>query len=278
MLFNPLSGEELVASLNGKFTITGDGKQWFGDLLIDRGYYNFLKRFDASGTIRFRGDLMDPELNITARYSGTRALRDTVGTEKLEKVQVSFHVSGTRYRPKSDFSMTIDDVDYLSYNGPKSNDVQSDAIQFIVYGSFPLTAAQRGQVPTDVQRTVSGSLLSGAGSLLTGALSEFLRSQTGFINSVEFRYQSQGSVTESADIRLSGMLWNGYWRYGGQILDDPLNNANVSLLYSFDAIFNKPSLRNLMFELERRVERLPLGGVTDFKRVNSARLFYRFSF
>jgi hypothetical protein len=49
-------------------------------------------------------------------------------------------------------------------------------------------------------------------------------------------------------------------------------------MYSFDAILGDPSLRNLMFELERRVEAFPLGGTTDLKRVNSARLFYRFSF
>jgi hypothetical protein len=122
------------------------------------------------------------------------------------------------------------------------------------------------------------SLLTGASSLLTGALSQFLRENTGFINTVELRYGGAGSLTESADIRLSGSLWNGYWRYGGMILDDPLGNANFSLMYSFDAILGDPSLRNLMFELERRVEAFPLGGTTDLKRVNSARLFYRFSF
>ena len=114
--------------------------------------------------------------------------------------------------------------------------------------------------------------------MLTGTLSEFLRNQTGFINSVEFNYAARGSITESADIRLSGVAWNGFWRYGGQILDDPLSNANFSLLYSFDAIFQDPSLRNLMIELERRVEMTPGTQKSDLKRVNSARLFYRFSF
>jgi hypothetical protein len=193
-------------------------------------------------------------------------------------VVVTFKITGTRYEPRIEPSMTINDVDYVSYRGPKSNDVQSDAIQFIVYGSFPLTAAQKNEIPTDVQKTVGLSLLTGATSMLTGTLSEFLRAQTGFINSVELSYGSQGSLSSSADIRVSGVIWNGYWRYGGRILDDPLSNANFSLMYSFDTIFGDPSLRNLMFELERKVEANTIGGTNELKRVNSARLFYRFSF
>jgi hypothetical protein len=278
MIFDPVSGEELVAGINGKFSITGDGTQWFGDLVVERAYYNFLKRFNADGSIRFQGDLMNPELAINARYEGTRILRDTLAGDTAEEVVVTFKIGGTRLNPKVEYDMTIDDYSYLTYTGPKSNDIQSDAIQFIVYGSFPLTAGQRGQVPADVERQMGLSLLTGASSLLTGALSQFLRENTGFINTVELRYGGGGSLTESADIRLSGSLWNGYWRYGGMILDDPLGNANFSLMYSFDAVLGDPSLRNLMFELERRVEAFPLGGTTDLKRVNSARLFYRFSF
>jgi len=277
MVFNPISGEELVATLNGKFSITEDGRKWFGDLTVDRAYYNFLKRFDAEGKIMFRGDLMNPALDIAARYRGTRVVRDSVA-ERTEDVIVTFTITGTRMEPKVEYSMTIDEIDYLTYSGPKSNDIQSDAIQFIVYGSFPLTAAERSDVPSEVQKTVGLSILTGATSMLTGTLSEFLRNQTGFINSVEFKYAARGSITESADIRLSGVAWNGFWRYGGQILDDPLSNANFSLLYSFDAIFQDPSLRNLMIELERRVEMTPGSQKSDLKRVNSARLFYRFSF
>jgi len=280
MVFNPTSGEELVANINGTFTITEDGKRWFGDLVVDRAYYNFLKRFTAEGRIRFTGDFVNPELDITAKYQGVRSVTDSLSGQRSEKIVVSFIITGTRYQPRVDYGMTIDDIDYATYKGPKSNDVQSDAIQFIVYGSFPLTYAEKGEVPSDVQKRVGFSLLTGATSMVTGALSEFLRNQTGFIKSVEFNYGTGAgkSITESADIRLSGVAWNGYWRYGGTILDDPLNNANFSLLYSFDTILQDPSLRNLMIEFERRVEVTSSGQKSDLKRVNSARLFYRFTF
>lgn len=174
--------------------------------------------------------------------------------------------------------MTIDGVDYFAYNGLKSNDVQSDALGFVLYGNFPLTVAEKGEMSAEVGKTFGRSILTGASSLLTGTLSEFLRAQTGFINSVELNFNTQAGATESADIRLSGVAWSGYWRYGGQILDDPLGNADFSVLYSFGSIFNNPSLSNFMVELESKVERGTSGQATDLRRINSARLFYRFSF
>ncbi len=220
---------------------------------------------------------MNPELDVKATYSGRRTVQDSTGRLD-ERVVVTFKITGARQQPKVDYAMTIDDVDYLNYQGLKSNDIQSDAIQFIVYGTFPLTAAQKNEVQGDVERTLGLSVLTGATSLLTGTLSEFLRAQTGFISSVELSYGGGGkALSEAAEIRLSGVAWNGYWRYGGRILDDPLGNANFSLMYSLGTIFNAPSVRNLMFELERRVEQSTLQS-NDLKRVNSARLFYRFSF
>jgi len=274
MIFNPATSEELVATIDGKFTITEDGKRWTGDLTVERAYYNFFKRFDATGSIRYTGDLMNPELNIMATYRGVRTLVDSTSATHAEPVVVTVKITGTRYEPKIEFSMTIDDIDYMSYHGPKSNDVQSDAIQFIVAGTFPLTVTQKNELASQVEQTAGLSLLTGATSLLTGRLSDYLRDQTGFINSVELSYGGK----ESTELRLSGTAWSGYWRYGGTILNDPLSNANISILYSFGTIFGNPALRNLMFELERKVEPGTTGLSNDIKRINSARVYYRFSF
>jgi hypothetical protein len=275
MIFNPVTSEELVASLDGKFTITGDGKQWTGDLTINRAYYNFFKRFDATGSIRYTGDFLNPELNINATYQGTRTIQDSAASSATrEKVVVTIKLTGTRKVPKVEFAMTINDIDYLTYTGPTSHDLQSDAISFILAGTFPLNANQRSDLSSQVQSTTENSLLTGASSVLTGQLSEFLKRQTGLDVNVELNVAGK----ESTELRLSGTAWNGYWRYGGTILNDPLANANVSILYSFGTIFDTPSLRNFMLELERRVEPGVLGTANDLKRINSARVFYRFSF
>ncbi len=282
MVFNPVTSEELVAAIDGRFSIVDDGRRWFGDLTIQRASYNFFKRFNAEGKISYVGDFVNPNLDITASYDGTRKIRDTSGTgmETTEDVAVTIKITGTRFEPKLAMSMKIAGYDYVQYpnSWAKSNDLQSDAIQFILYGSFPLTTSQKNDVANDVRSTVGTSLLSSATSLLTGTLSDFLRTQTGFISSVELNYGSGESIGQRADIRLSGVAFNGLWRYGGKILTDPLSNANFSLLYSFGTLFSNPSLRNFMFELERRVQDVSMGQTNISKGVNSARLFYRFSF
>ena len=130
----------------------------------------------------------------------------------------------------------------------------------------------------DVRSTVGSTLVTGSSGPAQQHAFAFVRKEAPFISSVDFNYNSGGGFSESADIRMSGMAFNGLWRYGGKILDDPLGNANFSLLYSFGSIFDAVWLRNVMFELERKVEPLSLGQSNDLKRTNSARLFYRISF
>jgi hypothetical protein len=278
MVFNSATSEELDANINGKFSITEDGKRWIGTLTIDRAYYRFIKQFNAEGTIKYSGDFLNPDLDITAKYEGFRTTIDTTSSTRPEKVVVFMKITGSRLEPKLDWSMTIDEVDYYSYKGAKSSDVQTDALAFILAGTFPLTKSQANDLAVDLGPTARSSLFTGAGSLFTNALSDFLRNKTGFIHSVELSYGTQSSFSEAADIRLSGVAAGGVWRYGGKILNDPLNNANISLLYSLGEILERPSMRNFMFELERKVELNTIGVTTDRKLTNSARLFYRFSF
>ena len=284
MIFNAATNEELVANLVGTFSITGDGRRWIGTLTIDRAYYNFVKRFDAEGTIRYSGEFLNPELDITARYEGLRTSTDTSSTrrtDKPEKVVVVMKITGTKNAPKLDWSMTIDDVDYYSYRGITSNDVQTDAVAFILAGTFPLSKSEANDAAAnlDLGPAAQGALLTGASSLFTNALSEYLRQKTGFIQSVEFRYGTEGQgFGERADLRLSGVAAGGLWRYGGKIFSGRLGDANVSILYSLGDIFDKSSLKNFMFEFERRVETSTLGDLNDRKETSSARVFYRFSF
>ncbi len=279
LIFSEIPAEDMQATFQGRWTITGDGTRWIGNFDIDRAQYTFFKQFDATGNLRYTGEFMNPQLNIVARYQSTRTVQNlTDSTSRVERVVVLLKITGTRNEPKHQMSMTIDDIDYYSYTGPKSSDLESDAIAFILAGNFPLTRTESGNIAADIQTSVGASMMVGASSVLTKELSEYLRRETGFITSVELGYEGQGSFSQSADIRLSGTAFKGYWRYRGTILDDPFGNANVSLLYSFGDIFDNTSLRNFMFELERRAETTTSGLIDDRKEINSARLFYRFSF
>lgn len=273
MIFDNRTDEKLEANIEGKFSVQKDGRYWVGELEISRAFYNFVKRFDASGKIRFYGNFMNPELDITARYEGTRKLES-----RTEKVVVTIKITGFRNQPKLEWGMTIDDEDYASYAGPKSNSIENDAITFIIAGNFATSEVEKNSVVDNLGTSASRSIVSGAvSSLLTGQLSTFLQRETGFINSVDFRYGEGETFGQSADVRISATIGDGVLTYGGRIFQNPFSNANVSILYSVGSILKEPTLRNFMFELERKVE---FGVITESERkeVNSARLFYRFSF
>lgn len=281
MVFNQATNEELFADLNGRVVLqsrkTGSA-QLIGEIAVsERSYYNFFKRFSASGTLKFVGPHDNPELNIKAKYEGIRRLpqakSDTSAVE--QKVVVTLDIAGTRYEPKLSMSMTVDGDDWASQ--AKGGDVQSDAIPFILTGKFrdDLSSREKSDILSSLSSSAGSSILYGLPSqMLSGVLSNFLRNELGFIRSAELTY-SGGSLQESADLRLSGELGRAYWRFGGKIFND-IGNANVSFQLSMGEILSTPKLRNLFIELERKVEGTEV--IDQKKLTNAARIFYKFSF
>jgi len=283
IIFDTQTDEKLVANIEGNFSIADDGKRWIGDLRVTKAFYNFFKRFDAEGSLRYTGDFLNPELDIKTTYQGTRTLEvtttsiESVDKEKIEKVVVNVDITGTRNKPIANFSMTIDGVGYQEYTGPKSDDVQNDAIIFIVTGTFGTSESERNAIGANIRTTAQSSVVSGATSLLTGKLSELLRAKT-FINAIEFRYGAGESFTSSPEVRVSATVYHGLVNFGGRIYEGEFDISNLSLQYSLGDIFSRPALRNFMVEFERKVDRGSTGLSTEKREVNSARLFYRFSF
>jgi autotransporter translocation and assembly factor TamB len=280
IIFTQATNEELFAELDGKlFLQKSDSRpQMTGEISVsERSYYNFFKRFDASGTLNFVGSPDNPELKIKATYQGKRRPPelppDSLATEQT--VIVTLDITGTRYEPKLTMSMTVDGDDWASQS--KGGDIQSDAISFILTGKFTsdLTSKEKSDIISNLSSAAGSSILYGLPSqMLSGVLTDFLRNEFGFIRSAEVTYQG-GSLQETADLRLSGELFRAYWRFGGRIFND-IGNANVSFAVSMGEILSDPSLRNLFIELERRVEGTEL--VEQKKLTNAARIYYKFSF
>jgi hypothetical protein len=294
MIFTPSTNEELYAEIEGKVTaINNNGSATiYNEISVTpRSYYNFFKRFDAKGKLNFVGPWDNPELNINATYQGYRQVvpQSTTGvtgtvegpTQNLDvkaeqKVIVELHITGTRFEPKLSMGMKVqvdptrDPEDWASY--AKGGDIQSDAISFIITGKFrdDLTSSERDNLASNFG---SAGVTGFTSSLLSGIFTDFLRKEFPFIRNAEISYQG-GNIGSSADVRVTGEAYKGYFRVGGKILND-LGNANVSYQTSVGDFFNTTSIRNLFIELERRVE----GDYTEDRRVtNNARLYYRFSF
>jgi hypothetical protein len=289
MIFTPSTNEELYAEIEGKVNaINNRGTpSVYGDITVtQRSYYNFFKRFDATGKLRFVGPWDDPQLDIDAKYEAYGQVNpaktiDASGNEQSsisseKKIIVGLTISGTRYDPKLLIGMKVQEEpgkDPVEYAG-SSGDVQSDAISFIITGKL------RDQISPSERENLAANFgsagVSGITSnLLSGIFTDFLRKEFPFIRNAEFSYQG-GNVQESADVGITGEAYKGYWRIRGKILND-LGNANLSYQTSLGDIFNLSSIRNLFIELERRVEGNDLNAASRLT-TNNARLFYRISF
>jgi hypothetical protein len=284
MIFTP--NEELYAEMEGKVSAINDQGTplIYGEVAISsRSYYNFLKKFDATGSIKFVGPWDNPELNIVATYEGYRqgraAENDAAGTSGKDlKTVVTLNIGGTRYEPQLKMSMKVqlqpngDLVDWSTTAG--GGDVQSDAISFIVTGKFreDLTSGERAGLAADVGASTTTTVVSGfTSNLLSGILDNFVRREFPFIRSVDVSYRD-GSPT----VNVGASPGLGYLRVGGRILNN-LNNTNVSYQVSMGDIFNSTTIRNLFLEIQRRVEN-DLTGTNREDITNEARLYYRFSF
>jgi hypothetical protein len=278
-VFNPLTGEELFADLRGRmlFTKDGDRTRLAGEVEVgDRSYYSFFKKFQASGKLVFTGDPLNPELQIVARYEGIVQGRDTVQAATAperaqeQKVAVILHITGTRTEPKVAMQLERFNAATGRLEAVETGDVESDAIYFLLTGSF------REELTQQERTTVLGTnlLYSLTSSVLSGPITELVRKELGFISSVDVIYYG-GSLQTSTDVRVTGEVGEAVIRLGGRVFSD-INNTNWSIQVPMSAILGSPSWRNLMIEAERRVE-----GVENFelrRESNNLRLLYRISF
>ncbi len=286
MIFNAATNEELFADLNGKLELSKEKNnvRLTGTITVsDKSNYKFYKQFDASGTLKFTGKPDNPELDITATYTGSHVKAETAAQKETtvpatEKVVVSLAISGTRYDPKIKIGLsTFDDNNNETQ---RTGDVESDAISFLLTstpgspGKFrdDLTSNDKQGIANSLGGSIGGSLISGfTNTLLSGMMQDFLRANNfTALSNVEILYSGT-----SPDLRLSGVVGNAYWTFGGKVFSD-INNANVSVQWSLGSIIQNDNLRNFMFEVDRKSD--PLETI-DFRRpTDGARVYYKFAF
>jgi hypothetical protein len=287
MVITPSTKEELSAELQGKVNIinqTGEHTIYGAVSVIRPSYYNFLKQFDATGTLRFAGPWDNPRLDIRATYEGSRILPASTGGESnqsagsLQKVLVLLDITGSRYEPHLEMSIKL-----ISANGDTTDrgtqavgELQSDAISFILTGKFrdDLNSQDRQSIYSNLEQTATSSVLTGVSSSLSTYLTDFVRQELPFIRRAEVMYGG-GSFGEGTSVNIVGDLGYGTWRVAGRVFNK-IGSANVNYQMSLGDILEKRFLRNLFLELERRVEGSDNTG--DEKATNSARIYYRISF
>ena len=287
-VFNTQTGEELFADLQGRLYLnrTPEISRLTGQVDVgNRSYYYFIKKFDATGKLVFTGNILNPELDISATYQGihdttnqsqfssTQSAGTISGTSKAPQVLVTLQIIGTRNEPKTKIILqtkTYSDNDWTNW---KEGDDEANAVSYILAGQFrsELTDQQRmGLIGTNL-----GFAL--AWGSVNGLISDAVRKGTwGYIQSVDVIYLGGPQISQSTDLRLTGQVGEAVIRAGGQVLND-LTNTNVSVELPMSYILSMERYRNLILTLERRVEGIQ---TTDEQRraSNGVRLFYRFTF
>lgn len=285
MIFNQTTGEELVARIETpslrlyRDDITGLRLVGVVDIVEPSGY-SFYRKFDARGRLSFVGEPDNPELDITATYTGQRmTVRQPVGdtgapttAERAtpEPVEVRLHITGDRYEPKLDINLIVNNEEW-------EGDVETDAISFILTGRFQteLESSDYRNISADFGRGIPATFMSGvATSLLSNLFSEFLRNEVRFIRTAEIVWYG-GNIMDTAELRISGELRNFYWTIGGRVFND-IGNTNFSFQIPMGPVFNSDRWTNLFLELERRSQSIEFS--EDQRPVNAARLYYSISF
>jgi hypothetical protein len=264
LILNTQTGEEFFANFNGSINIRNfsGSSVAYGEInLLDGSYYNFFKRFDAKGKLKFTGDVQNPELDISASYTGTHTvLTDTVNVGRTETVQITLLITGTLNKPNVKFQMLVDGQDYQKVY--PHGEVESDAISFLATGRFKdeLTRVEVTNFTESLWSSTGASLLSSA---VSGVITDVLRDILGgFITSTEFGYS-----TEFKGLRITGNIGGATVQFGGDIFTD-ISKSFVVVQYP---LLKKFLGGNLTIEYRRS----PVQLFHEKEIVNKLGLYYR---
>jgi hypothetical protein len=271
-VLSPEFKQNLTAYLGGNFEykIVNNNPVTRGELnLLAGSKLEFIKPFDASGSVKFFDEINNPYLDVTATYQDYYLTSDSVRVTSGEKeVEIRIRLEGPLSDINKNFSQQEGNV-YVYIRDNNLGDYQldatktpSDAIMFIIVGKFTDDA-------TNQDRNVAASTAASFAGSLVGS---YLNQQFGnYIRSV--RFQQVGSETKfslmgKADISTLEFRYE----FGGtsQVFQD-LTRANVKIETS-----PITSLRNLVLRFQRRD---PLQGSSTYgEMINEFGVKYRFDF
>ena len=265
---SPEFKQNLTAYLDGSFeyNITNENSFAQGELqLLEGSKLEFIKPFDAVGSVKFISQLDDPYLDITGTYRDYYQLpTDSVSSNTGEReVEIRIKLEGLLSELDKNFIQQEGNINvYMRENALSdfqldATKTSSDAIMFIIAGKFTDDAtSQDRNFAASTVTSFAGSL---TGALLNQAFGDYVRS---------VRFQQVGTETKVSLIGKAGDL---RYEIGGtsQVFQD-LSRANVKVELPIN------SLGGLVLRLQRRE---PLEGTATYgEMINEFGVKYRFDF
>lgn len=234
-----------------------------GTLAVLQGSkYNFLKSFDASGTLTFRENISNPELSLTANYDGRIVNPDgSTGQE----FQVTVTITGTKETPVVTFSYTIEG------RRPTITDQTEQTRNAITLLLFNRTSDQlaSGNV---VGSTVTNTVGSTGSLAVSRVLSDIFTSSIGFVRSVSLDV-GNNRPGEFGRTRLNVVSQFGRFvlRYGGEISSP--SDGIIAVDLPLAAVSNVDLLRNIVLQIEREARTLETGTGSPGSATTQAQTF-----
>ena len=257
--------QNLTAILRGDFHYEKiDGKSdASGQLnLLNGSTLEFLKTFDANGSIRFENQLDNPYLDITATYTDYYYPASDSASNNEVKVAVKITIKGFLKDLGKNLVQNQNNIavyygaNNIENNNPDPTKTASDAVLFILAGKFTEGATQQDR------NAAASTAASLAGSVVGG----FLNKQFGdVIRRVELR-----QVGTQTRFNLVGKAGDIMYSIGGStnVFQD-ISQANVKLEY--------PITNQLLIRLERKPSVTETTSNIN-EMINELALKYKFEF
>ncbi len=251
-----LKGDFHYERINGRTDASGELN------LLNGSTLEFLKTFDADGTIRFENQLDNPYLDITATYIDYYSpAGDSVSNNEV-KVAVKINIKGYLKDLGKNLVQGQNNIEVyygannIENNNPDPTKSASDAVLFILAGRFTEGATQQDR------NAAASTAASLAGSVVGG----FLNKQFGdIVRRVELR-----QVGATTRFNLVGKAGDINYSIGGstEVFQD-ISQANIKLEY--------PITNKLLIRLERK-QSVTESNTNINEMINELGLKYKFEF
>ena len=223
------------------FSMLGDDMNLSGEVrLLQGSKFLFLRSFDATGSITFDENILNPAFAIDGEYSGRRFLNG-----ESQPFRVGMNLSGNLELPAISFTYSIEGVE--SNDDPAQT--QADAILLLLVGR---RQSELFSQSTSQQDIAADAFLSGADALGTNVLGAALSGvfkDIGGLQAVEF----DGNIDDpgGTTFRFVYAIGDVLLRYEGRITQ--FSDGTVTVELPLELLLRISELKNLSLQLQRDV-------------------------
>ena len=215
-----------TGDLDVDIDLAGSNFQVDGDYNISSGYYHFAipgligkdLTISDGGSIKFGGDIMESQLDLTALYSLKTSLAplssDTTSVSTRRQVNCSLNISDKIKNPAISFGIDIPDLDPTTESSIRSalnteDKVQKQFISLLVFNTF---------LPSESSGVINSSnmLYANMTEMFSGQVNNILQKLEIPLD-LGFGYQADDGGTDIFDVAVSTQLFNNRVVVGGSV-------------------------------------------------------------